>query len=274
MARPTDRKLFLDVVEGQGGRVPNGYLRTLLGWSEEKYWRIHQQLLEDGEIERGRGYGGTVILVDKTQSGHPADEAVAGAIDPGTPFPTGRGSDEVVTLTESDLYEPVRAELAKHWALRRQLDECHCEIIARQGRRDTGGSWSRPDLAVIGSRKFEFFPERVFELHTFEVKASYDISIKGVLEALAHREAATRSYVLYHTAGGDLADFPESTRIQELAGRHGIGVIAARAIDDIEQWDEVVPALRANSDPEAVNVFIGRSLSDDAKRKIRCWFSW
>ncbi len=50
-----------------------------------------------------------------------------------------------------------------------------------QGRRETGGSWSRPDLALIGYRKYEFLPERVFELFSFEVKPANDVSIKGVM---------------------------------------------------------------------------------------------
>ena len=113
------------------------------------------------------------------------------------------------------------------------MDECYCEITALQGRRETGGSWSRPDLALIAKRKYEFLPQLVFELFSFEVKPSTDVSIKGVMEALAHREAATRSFVIYHTAGQDFSDFPESERIEELAARHGVGVYAAKDVNDL-----------------------------------------
>lgn len=274
MAKPSDKTTFLGAVRAAGGRVTNGNLRTTLGWAEDKYWRVHQELFEAGEIERGRGQGGTVLLISNHDQGLSASD-VADCVDAEQGVEIDDPSpEENKHIPELALYEGLKNQLQRHWALRRQLDECHCEIVALQGRRETGGSWSRPDICVIGSRKFEYFPDRVFELHTFEVKAANDVSVKGVLEALAHREASTRAYVLYHTAGQDFFDYPESSRIQEIAGRHGVGVISARNVDDIETWDEIVPAQRAASDPEAMNTFIGRSLSDEAKRKIRKWFSW
>ena len=141
-----------------------------------------------------------------------------------------------------------------------------------QGRRETGGSWSRPDLALIGYRKYEFLPEKVFELFSFEVNPANDVSIRGVMEALAHREAATRSFVIYHTGGDDFDAFAEAERIEDLAARHGVGVYAARDINDFNQWKEIVPAQRGTPDPEAVDKFIRRTLSDDAKTKLRKWF--
>lgn len=175
-------------------------------------------------------------------------------------------------LKWNERYPPVKKQLEAHWARRRQLDDCHCEITALQGRRDTGGSWSRPDLALIAYRKYEFLPERVFELFSFEVKPATDISIKGVMEAPAHREAATRSFVIYHTAGQDFSAFPEAERIEELAARHGVGVYAAKDVNDFNQWAEIVTALRASPDPEAVDTFIRRTLSEEAKTELRKWF--
>jgi hypothetical protein len=274
MARPTDKQLFLRALKDCGGRSPNPQLQANLGWGEDKYWRLHQELFDAGEIERGRGRGGMVLLVAHGVPGLSSEDAAKSNEDGTTSSFTEAPASVAERKAELALYEPVKKELQRHWALRRQLDECHCEITAMQGRRDTGGSWSRPDLCVIGSRKFEYFPERVFELHTFEVKPSDDVTIKGVLEALAHRESATRSYVLFFTDGADFDSYPESSRIQELAGRHGIGVIAAAEVDNIDSWEELVPATRALADPELVNTFIGRSLSDKAQRKIRRWFTW
>jgi hypothetical protein len=92
------------------------------------------------------------------------------------------------------------------------------------------------------------------------------------MEALAHREAATRSYVIYYTAGREIADFPEAIRIEELAVRHGVGVLAAKDINDFGTWEEVASAQRASPDPDALETFIKRTLSDDAKSKLRKWF--
>ncbi len=92
------------------------------------------------------------------------------------------------------------------------------------------------------------------------------------MEALAHREAATRSFVIYHTAGKDFVTFPEAERIQELAAKHGVGVYVAKDINDFNQRAELVPARRGTPDPESVDTFIKRTLSDDAKTKLRRWF--
>jgi hypothetical protein len=247
-----------------------------LKWDETRYWDVHRQLYEEGLIEKGRGYGGMVILA--APSPDAAGVRVDGSQNAKLAKPQAAiASDVAKALVEEytgelKLYAPVKNQLEAHWAKRRQLDDCHCEITALQGRRETGGSWSRPDLALIAFRKYEFLPERVFELFSFEVKPASDISIKGVMEALAHREAATRSFVIYHTAGQDFATFPEAERIEELAARHGVGVYAAKDVSDFNQWAEVVSAIRATPDPEAVDTFIRRTLSEEAKTKLRKWF--
>ena len=63
MARPTfneDRKTFLSVVRKQSDFVGNGALRSELGWREDRYWKVHSVLIEEGRIVRGRGRGGSV----------------------------------------------------------------------------------------------------------------------------------------------------------------------------------------------------------------------
>ncbi|MFT4015028.1 MAG: hypothetical protein QM682_16895 [Paracoccus sp. (in: a-proteobacteria)] len=270
MARKKDTDVFLDTVRAAQGRIGNRALRERLGWADEKYWSIHQQLFEAGKIEKGRGNGGTVILVGDTNPVAVAD--VAARDKAGDKHAAEATAPSQTDLRELELYPPVLRQLQKNWAKRLGLDECHCEITAQQGRRDTGGSWSRPDLTAVGLKKYEFLPDRVLDVFSFEIKAAYDVSIKGVLEALAHREAATKSYVVYHTAGRDFADFPEAIRIEEISVRHGIGVYAAKDIDDFETWEEVSGATRGHPDPDNLETFIKRTLSDAAKSKLRRWF--
>lgn len=267
MARKTDVERFLEQVGNADGRITNKLLQENLGWNNEKYWRIHQQLFESGAIEKGRGYSGMVILVSEEDPIAAADVAAAEVetSDSGSLLP------EPDVMREAALYAPVLKQLNENWRVRRQLDQCHGEITALQGRRETGGSWSRPDVTVVGVKKYEFLPDRLLEVFSFEVKASYDVSIKGVLEALAHREAATRSYVIYHTDGRDLGEFPEALRIEELAVRHGIGVFAAKDINDFKSWEEVTSAPRATPDPDTLDTFLKRSLSEEAKTLLRKW---
>lgn len=272
MARPRDRDVFLATLLECGGRASNAGLQGKLGWDGTKYWRVHASLYDEGAIEKGKGYSGTVILVpDADPEGVEAvKEELKDKLSIQTPVSISEDEEEEI-LQESQLYEPAQMQLQEHWSIWQNLDQTHVDNIARQGARDTGGSWSRPDLAIIALKTFEYLPDRIMEVHTFEIKASYDVTVKGVMEALAHREVATRAYVIYHTAGRDLADFPEASRIEALANRYGIGVFAAKDIGDFNEWAEVVPAERASPDPDQVETFIKRSLSDEARSKILKW---
>jgi len=71
MARPTDKEIFLRALRAQNGRAGNTALQRELKWDEAKYWEIHEQLYEEGIIEKGKGCGGTVILraVDPAATG-------------------------------------------------------------------------------------------------------------------------------------------------------------------------------------------------------------
>ncbi len=270
MGRPKDKDLFIRGLVDCGGRASNASLQSKLGWTDNRYWKVHSALYGQGAIEKGRGYSGTVILVPAKPEEAPSVKASVEADELAVQSPVQAEAAET-DLQEADLYRPARAQIAEHWHTTRNLDQTHVENIALQGRRETGGSWSRPDLALVALKTFEYLPDRIFEIHTFEIKPSYDVTVKGVLEALAHREFATRSYVIYHTAGRELTDYPEYSRIEALAVRYGIGVYAAKVIGDFNKWAEIVSAERARPDPEEVEVFIKRSLSEDTKVRIRKW---
>lgn len=63
MARPTleqDQKTFLARVRRAKKSLGNLSLRSELGWSENRYWKVHSALAENGRIVRGRGRGGSV----------------------------------------------------------------------------------------------------------------------------------------------------------------------------------------------------------------------
>jgi type I restriction enzyme M protein len=58
------RDKFLEVLTKLGGSAGNGRLSDELGWHEETYVRVRDELAEDGLITRGRGRGGSVSLTD------------------------------------------------------------------------------------------------------------------------------------------------------------------------------------------------------------------
>ena len=44
--------------------VPNKTIREALGWDDDRYWRIRQELLDEGRVVARRGQGGSVNLTD------------------------------------------------------------------------------------------------------------------------------------------------------------------------------------------------------------------
>lgn len=277
MARPTNAKIFVRHLREAGGRLPNTALIRMLGWTEDKYLSVRQELIDAEVIAKGRGQGGTVILLvpeteeeafrsvnllPEKERASVSEELVRAKHDSSRQYET----------REIDLYEPALNQIRKNWSRYKRLHECVCHVTAHQGRRDTGGNWSRPDIVAIGSRKFDYIPDKLVELYSFEIKTENDISIKGVLEALSHREMSTRSYVIYHTGGRSWDDFPEASRIEQLAPRHGVGVIVAADIHNFELWDERISATRSSSDPEALDDFIRKALPDDTKSRIKKMF--
>lgn len=274
MARTTDKSRVLKALRENGNRLGNGALRKILGWSEEKYWKIHAEMIEAGLIATGRGQGGSVILVVPESEEEARQSA---SVLPRSEIASV--SEELVAsistvlepeTRELDLYEPALAALHK-WAKTKGLADGVYKITAQQGRRPTGGSWSRPDLVAVFPRKFAYLPDRVLEIYSFEVK-SEEPSIKGVLEALAHRESSTRSYVLYYVGAKPWDRFAEAKRIEQIAARHGVGVIVASDIEDLDCWDERIEPTRSVADPEALEQFIGSTFDGGEKDQIRKFF--
>ncbi len=65
MARPDikqDSKTFITALRKLGASSGNGSLRGALGWSESRYWKVHEALVEAGRVVKGRGRGGSVAI--------------------------------------------------------------------------------------------------------------------------------------------------------------------------------------------------------------------
>jgi hypothetical protein len=64
MARPSvadDSRKFLSALR-RVDSIGNARLREVLGWTEARYWSVHEYLFEKGKIVKGRGRGGSVSL--------------------------------------------------------------------------------------------------------------------------------------------------------------------------------------------------------------------
>lgn len=180
---------LLAKVREKGGHAGNVFLQRQLGWDDDRYWPIRDRLVDLGKLELGRGKGGSVSLVAQPE---PSERTETFAIPEPVSF----------NVSESDLYEPVAKVLRGEWSRDKRFRNSVVEVTARQGRRDTGGTWTRPDLVVAALRVFAHVPGRFFDLITFELKPLDGIDVTGVFEALSHRRAATQAYLWLHVPVG------------------------------------------------------------------------
>ncbi len=257
-----DEQSLLNVVPLEGGTIGNQRAQDALAWDDDRYWAARDGLVDKGLVARGRGRGGTIRRVIN-------DVAVGDGAPSEQPQPSKNIVEEVIRR-EVELYEPMATVLRGDWAKdRRIVGLLSVEIIANQGRRSTGGTWSRPDLVSVETRTFEYVPGKFLEVTTFEVKPTDAIDVQAVYEALAHRRAATRSYVVLHVPAHQLAALEETIKAVSLVARsHGIGVITASDPADYSTWEELEEALRVEPDPERLNEFIETQLSASLKKRI------
>ncbi len=250
---------LLELVWAWGGSSGNISLIRELRWPDDQYWSVRDHLVDAGELALGRGRGGSVRIPD----GAVYNERVQNA-DP-----------EEVQAREADLYEPLKELIRNQWVKDQRFERSMVEITARQGRRDTGGTWTRPDLVVVSLTALLFVPGKHFEVVTFEVKPWAGLDVTGVYEALAHYRASTRSYLLAYIEEDALAQ--DSTarylqRIDEEAKRHGVGFVVVTDLSDYGTWEERVESVYREPPPHLLNDFVSLQLSDGGKNELLAWF--
>ena len=262
MVNITKRRLdaFVTALESAGGSSGNVSLRRALNWPEDQYWAIQGDLIEKGRIVAGRGQGGSVRFTEaETTSSVPVPEIDAVPL-------------EQVGLPqkEKDLYAPLRESIGSKWIKRFALDDVLVDETHSRGSKDTGGTFTRPDITAAGIRRYIYLPKRL-EIVTFEVKSADAVTILGVLEAIAHREAAHRSYVLFATSKAAFEKASESERILELAQKYGVGVTLTERIEEVESWEILLDAVRHEPDPSRLDRFLNDLPNDDMKKQLSKW---
>jgi hypothetical protein len=231
------------------GSVGNITLLKNLGWPEEQYWTLRDELIRAGQLEAGRGRGGSVR--------RSIAEATIVA-----PIPD----------RETALYEPILATLKRDWAQDYRYTDFDSEITAHQGRRDTGGKWSRPDITLVTCDTYKYVPGKHLDVITFEIKRYDGVDVTAVYEALAHRRAANYAYVLVHVPQGEAEE--AAVTIEELsheAEEHGIGLVQLYAANDYKTWEFLLEAERNDPAPSDVSEFIDDQLSTAFKERISRW---
>jgi len=254
-----------DLLPDDGALRGNKSLRIELGCSEDEYWAARDALLEAGEVAKGRGKGGSVrrVIVEADRDVEPEAEA-----------------EQVreVFAREKDLYAPMLDVVATTWSKERGgsgdgQELTRAQITGYQGRRRTGGVWSRPDLVCVRCNRWRHVPGPHMEVITFEVKPDGILDIRAVYEALAHRRVGTHAYALFHVPDGGASSewvsiLDEVVRVARL---HGVGVVVADDPHDFDTWEELVEAERSEPDPATLEEFITTQLSPEIQAAIASW---
>ncbi|WP_152991288.1 hypothetical protein [Frankia sp. R43] len=255
-----DERILLNLLPPDGATIGNRALQVKLGWDTDRYYRVRDALVDAGHAVRGRGRGGSVRrFVEPVTAPEPVNAPVA------APVP----NVEAELRTELSLYEPMRRVIAGDWAKDHRSDLLAVEITAMQGRRATGGTWSRPDIVSVEVRTFSYVPGKYLEVVTFEVKPVTAINVQAVYEALAHRRAATHSYVLLHVPPAEAVGLEENiAAITDVARSHGVGVVLIGDPDDYQTWEEREEAQRVEPDPERLDAFLATQLGDHTRGRL------
>jgi len=150
------------------------------------------------------------------------------------------------------------------------LDNAIVEIIAGQGRRETGGKWTRPDLVIIAVRTFAHLPGRFLDVITVEVKPQLDIL--GIYEAAAHSRVATRSFLMFPAPKSTEGREEEVVeRLISEARRFNVGVIQFQKVHDYDSWETLWEPRRNEPNPEDLDGFLGAQLPQAARDLLRMW---
>lgn len=244
-----DEKSLLEKIKNKNS-IGNYALIKQLDWANDRYWEVRNKLIEKGVLETGRGKGGSVRKVD-----------LEPVLDSGNIQKEDARESELQREAEADLYEPMLKEIKNEWAREQGFypHEFHAEITAAQGRRETGGKWTRPDIVMAAKKRFTYV-RSMLELITFEIKTVKGFDVTAIYEALAHRRNAHRAYVIVYVGKDKIGSFQSIIDdAQEEALRHGVGLIIAESPDAYATWNTPVEAKMHTPEPSKLNTFFSQS---------------
>lgn len=258
-----ERRQFLAQLPSDGQLLTNRRVREALAWDEARYWDVHAQLVADGIVVVGRGQGGSVGLVVPDEH----DAEVEAPDDVQRPVPP-----ENESAKENEWYPILLYALRHEWA--KQFGETAVEITAYQGKKSTGGTWSRPDLTAATLRRYRLLPSATFDVWTFEVKRPADWSIVGVHEASAHGRRSTRP-VLLLVAPAELEPWQTDALASCIAeaARLGVGLVVAAPPYHFENWTWHVEPERHEPAPHLLEEFLEQQLPFETREVIALWWA-
>lgn len=249
------KKQLLDLVPKDGKSIGNVTLLdkfiTQTKKTEDDYWALRNELIVEGVLGKGKGKGGSVYLLK------PEKSAAAGKI------PTSTKS-----VKEKELYKPFLETLKSFWTKDNDIKNYIVEVTANQGSKDTGGKWTRPDIAIIDVKTFPFYPNKMLEVITFEIKSNDNYGIEAVFETAAHTIFAHKSYLAIHYLKDDYENDELIEVIRKRCEMFGVGLILFK---DPADWKTVIlisESRHNNPDPSEVNQFIVQQISRENQHEL------
>lgn len=174
--------------------------------------------------------------------------------------------DNIIVIKEEDYYGFIEEGLkVEFYDKRKKVDGeiFKIEITARSDSK-IAGKWTRPDIVAVSKKKYPYIPDYEFDIITFEVKRPEDVNVLAVFEALAHRSAASLSYVVFPVAAKRFTKPDDiSQRIIFECAKHGIGIVCVNDIDDVSSFAVVLEAQRAVLDRARGSDFLRAVLPSD-----------
>lgn len=212
--------------------------------SEDDYWTSRNELITEGVLGKGRGKGGSVYLLK-------------------VPDETKKSEDVKIPkpVKEKELYKPFFETLKSFWTKDNDVKNYIIQITANQGSKDTGGKWTRPDITIIDIKTFPFYPEKILEVITFEMKPADNYGIEAVFETAAHAVFAHKSYLAIHYLKDDYESDELIETIRKRCEMFGVGLVLFK---DPGDWKTIIPLLDSkhnNPDPSEVNQFIVQQIN-------------
>ena len=256
------RAKLVALVPIDGTAIGNGFLRENIRLTPEDYQIVVDALVDNGILERWRGRGGTLrrttLAIETPAKTKPTPE-------------DDKVEKETLArsrILETKLYPPFLANL-QLWAKDQGWLQHVVNQLAFQGRRSTGGTWTRPDFIAIGYRRFDYTPGIVRDIVTFEVKPSA-CGVEAVFETAAHSRVATKSYLAIHTPD-DGSSTIDLDRIEAECVRFGVGLILFPDGAKYDGWQFRVEPNRQEPDPFNVDEFVSAQVPLADQAKIRQW---
>jgi type I restriction enzyme M protein len=164
---------LLGALEALGGSAGNGKLRDLLGWDEATYEAVKAPLVASGQLQPGRGRGGSLSLTDEAVAGSSAaaDRRPAASprtprtVSPPTPDPQPSGKQNlsafiwsVADLLRGDYKQSDYGKVILPFTVLRRLD-CVLEpskeaVLAEKQLREGQGLDPEPFLLRVAGQAF------------------------------------------------------------------------------------------------------------------------